>query len=64
MNRPLRWPSWAWPCAFLAFAIFSLWEDRQTHFLGALPYVLLLLCSFSYVLIHWGQGDHGSRHKH
>lgn len=56
MNRALRWPSWSGLFIFLAFAIFALWEDRQTHFLGALPYILLLLCSISYVLIHRSHG--------
>jgi hypothetical protein len=40
---------------FLAIAAFFLWEEHKAHLLGALPYVLLLLCP----LLHLFHGRHG-----
>jgi Protein of unknown function (DUF2933) len=42
---------------FSAIAIFFLWEEHKAHLLGALPYVLLLLCP----LLHLFHGGHGRR---
>jgi Protein of unknown function (DUF2933) len=50
---------------FAAIALFFLWEEHKAHLLGALPYVLLLLCPLLH-LFHGGHGDHGGeggRHK-
>ena len=38
-----------------AIALFFLWEEHKAHLLGALPYVLLLLCP----LLHMFHGGHG-----
>jgi hypothetical protein len=43
---------------FAAIALFFLWEEHQAHILGALPYVLLLLCPLLH-LFHRGHGGHG-----
>jgi len=43
---------------FLAIAAFFLWEEHKAHLLGALPYVLLLLCPLLH-LFHGGHGGHG-----
>jgi len=43
---------------FLAIAAFFLWEEHKAHVLGALPYVLLLLCPLLH-LFHGRHGDHG-----
>jgi len=43
---------------FAAIALFFLWEEHKAHLLGALPYVLLLLCPLLH-LFHGGLGDHG-----
>ena len=40
---------------FAAIAVFFLWEEHKAHLLGALPYVLLLLCP----LLHMFHGGHG-----
>jgi len=49
---------------FLAIAAFFLWEEHRAHLLGALPYVLLLLCPLLH-LFHGGHGGHdGSRDEH
>jgi hypothetical protein len=29
---------------FLAVAVFFLWTEHRAHFLGALPYAIVLLC--------------------
>ncbi len=50
---------------FLAIAAFFLWEEHKAHLLGALPYVLLLLCPLMH-LFHDGHGSHGDgdeKHK-
>lgn len=44
---------------FLAMAFFLLWEEHRAHMLGALPYVLLLLCPIIHVFMHRGHG-HGN----
>ena len=43
---------------FAAIALFFLWEEHKAHILGALPYVLLLLCPLLH-FFHGGHGDHG-----
>ena len=46
---------------FLAIAAFFLWEEHKAHLLGALPYVLLLLCPLLH-LFHGGHGGQGHNH--
>jgi DUF2933 family protein len=43
---------------FAAIALFFLWEEHKARILGALPYVLLLMCPLLH-LFHGGHGDHG-----
>ena len=45
---------------FAAIALFFLWEEHKAHLLGALPYVLLLLCPLLH-MFHGGHGSHGGR---
>jgi hypothetical protein len=45
---------------FVAIALFFLWEEHQAHILGALPYVLLLLCPLLH-LFHGGHGGQGGQ---
>ena len=47
-------------CLFLAIAIFFLWEEHRAHILGAVPYLLLLLCPFIHFFVHRGHGGHGA----
>jgi hypothetical protein len=47
---------------FLAIAAFFLWEEHKAHLLGALPYVLLLLCPLMH-LFHGGHGGNAPEHK-
>jgi len=57
--------SWLWSpgglvlLAFLAVAAFFLMTEYRAHVLGALPYVLVLLCPLLHLLLH---GRHGSGH--
>lgn len=46
-------------CAFLAIALFFLWEEHRAHILGAVPYVLLLLCPLLHLLMHRGRREVG-----
>lgn len=51
--------------AFLLFAgiaVFFLWAEHKVHILGALPFVLLLLCPLIHIFMHKGHG-HGSQHE-
>jgi Flp pilus assembly protein TadB len=45
--------------AFLAIAAFFLITEHWAHLLGALPYVLLLLCPILHLFMH---GWHGRGH--
>jgi uncharacterized membrane protein YkvI len=61
-----RWriPYWMGACVFLVVAGFFLWEEHRAHLLGALPYVLLLLCPFVHLFMHRGHNGHGGHHGH
>jgi len=41
--------------AVLAIAALFLWQEHKAHLLGALPFVLLLLCPLLH-MFHGGQG--------
>ncbi len=56
-NSPLRIPIWLGALLFAAIAIFFLWEEHQAHLLGALPYLLLLMCPVLHLVMHRGHGD-------
>ena len=62
MERAFRIPRWLGFCVFLAIAIFFLWQEHRAHILGALPYVLLLLCPLTHYLMHRGHGSGHSGH--
>ena len=51
---------------FAAIAVFFLWEEHKAHMLGALPYVLLLLCPLLHMFHggHKGHGNQSENHKH
>ena len=56
-------PMWLGLCFFLAATTFILWEEHQAHILGALPYVLLLLCPIVHLFMHRGHVHHGGGHS-
>ena len=58
-REPFRIPVWLGFCLFLAVAAFFLLEEHRAHILGAVPYVLLLLCPFIHLFMHRGHDSHG-----
>lgn len=46
---------------FLAVAAFFLLSEHRAHFLGALPYLLLLACPLMHLFHHRGHHAHGGR---
>ena len=63
-REPWRLPAWLGLCLFLAIAAFFLWEEHSAHLLGALPYVLLLLCPVIHLFMHRGHGGHAGHAAH
>ena len=45
---------------FAAIALFLLFSEHRAHFLGVLPYLLLLSCPLMHLFMHHG---HGHRHS-
>jgi Protein of unknown function (DUF2933) len=42
---------------FLAIALFFLWTEHRAHFLGVLPFLLLLACPLMHLFMHHGHTD-------
>lgn len=69
-QHPPQERSWLWSpgglvlLAFLAIAGFFLITEHRAHVLGALPYVLFLLCPILHLFMHRrhgnGHGGHGA----
>jgi hypothetical protein len=53
-----RSPSGIALLAFLGAAAVFLWSEHRAHALGALPYLLLLICVFMHVFMQRGHGGH------
>ena len=49
-----------------AIAAYFLLSEHRAHFLGALPWLLILACPLMHVFMHGGHGGHGggSDHQH
>jgi hypothetical protein len=60
-TQPSLQSGWLALCVFLAIAAFFLWEEHRAHLLGAIPYLLVLLCPAVHLFMHRGHG-HGSAH--
>jgi len=45
-------------------AAYFLLSEHRAHFLGALPFLLLLACPLMHVFMHGGHGGHGGGHSH
>ena len=50
--------------AFAAIAVFFLWQEHRAHLLGALPFILLLLCPLLHLFMHRGHGDGAGDGQH
>jgi hypothetical protein len=61
-RTPLRLPLWLGFCAFAAIAVFFLWQEHRAHLLGALPWLLLLLCPVVHLFMHRGEGHGQGKH--
>ena len=51
--------------AFFLFIVvggFFLWTEHSAHILGALPYLVLLLCPILHLFMHKGHGGHSGKH--
>ena len=58
----LRTPSGLVLLGFLAIAAFFLITEHRAHVLGALPFVLVLLCPVLHLLMHHGHGNGHAGH--
>jgi hypothetical protein len=59
------WRFWPALVVFAAIALFLLWEEHEAHLLGALPYLILLLCPLLHLFMHRGHGrDKDGPHDH
>jgi hypothetical protein len=47
---------------FGAVAAYFLLNEHRAHFLGALPFLLLLACPLMHIFMHRGHGGHGGGH--
>ena len=43
-----------------ALATYLYFSEHRAHFLGALPFLLLLSCPLMHLFMHHGHGGHGS----
>jgi hypothetical protein len=56
----LTWPQ-ATLIVFLGAAGFFFWTEHKAHLLGALPFLVFLLCPLMHIFMHKGHGgQHGS----
>jgi hypothetical protein len=49
---------------FLVVAAFFLFSEHRAHFLGALPWLLLLACPLMHLFMHHGHHGHGPGERH
>jgi hypothetical protein len=47
---------------FAAIAAYFLLSEHRAHFLGALPWLLILACPLMHVFMHGDHGDHANGH--
>lgn len=48
---------------FVLVGAFYLLREHYGHLLGALPYMLLLVCPVMHLFMHHGHGGHGASQK-
>ncbi|MGF2733902.1 DUF2933 domain-containing protein [Marinobacter pelagius] len=49
---------------FAVIALLVLWGEHKGHFLGALPWLILLACPLMHIFMHGGHGSHGQHGPH
>lgn len=54
---------WITLSAFIVIALAFLWGEHRVHILGALPWLVLLLCPLMHIFMHGNHGSHGG-HQH
>jgi hypothetical protein len=59
----LSWPQ-ATLIVFLGVAGFFLWTEHKAHLLGALPFLVFLLCPLMHIFMHKGHGGHHGDGNH
>ncbi|TWO70054.1 DUF2933 domain-containing protein [Caenimonas sedimenti] len=47
-----------------ALATYLYFSEHRAHFLGALPFLLILACPLMHLFMHRGHGGHGGRGSH
>lgn len=47
---------------FILAGLFLLWNEHKVHIMGALPYLILLICPLMHIFLHSGHGDNSSNH--
>jgi len=61
-NPPSFSRYWGGVVALMLVAAFFLWIEHRAHVLGALPYLIFLLCPLIHLFMHRGHGKHGGHH--
>lgn len=46
---------------FLTVAAFYLWTEHRAHLLGALPFLIFLICPLMHFFMHRGHGGHDDK---
>ena len=58
-SEPKGFWSSRYAIGLLVMGAYFLLSEHRAHFLGALPYLLLLACPLMHVFMHRGHGGHG-----
>jgi len=59
LSRILSGPRLAF-LALIAACGYFLWIEHQAHIMGALPYLIFLLCPLMHLFMHRRHGGHGN----
>jgi Na+/glutamate symporter len=49
---------WITLSVFGVIALLLLWGEHKVHILGALPWLILLICPLMHIFMHGGHGTH------
>lgn len=59
-RRSSRGRLWLVPGLVGALGLVLLWDQHKEHFLGAIPWLVLLACPLMHVFMHGRHGGHGN----